>query len=353
MRVHRHPISCSLLIASLALAIIGCGPDDPAGVDAGIADLRAVDGLRRDAAGWPAGPKRLSETGLYADLAARKLAPGVIPFTPRWELWSDGAGKGRWLLLPTGAKIDTAAMDEWVFPVGTKAWKELGVGGRAVETRLLEKVRAGEGSEAWWQVAYLWRADGSDADAVPDGAPSALGTDHDVPAQDDCDACHGNVRDVLIGVSALQLAAPGMNGEPSLSRRLASEGRLTVAPSRDYAVPGAGDVQAALGYLHGNCAHCHNPRAFFAREVPLGLGVTTTSATPEDTAAYRSAIGQRARHLMPGGIATIVVPGAPEQSQLWLRMGHRADGWEMPPACTDKIDMDGMAAVRRWIAGLR
>src|SRR3954468_10090688 len=58
-------------------------------------------------------PERLSETGLYTDIATGELAPGVLLFTPRFPLWSDGSEKQRWLLLPNGTQIDTSNMDDW------------------------------------------------------------------------------------------------------------------------------------------------------------------------------------------------------------------------------------------------
>ena len=40
-------------------------------------------------------PALLSATGLYQSIAAKTLAPGVLPFTPQFPLWSDGAEKRR------------------------------------------------------------------------------------------------------------------------------------------------------------------------------------------------------------------------------------------------------------------
>ena len=104
------------LICSLAagLMVAGCGvsPDDglalsdhahdlsvsdPAGDGAARTDLRPPPDLRP-----VLGPAQLSQTGLYRDFAARTLAEGVIRYVPRYELWSDGSEKDRYLLLPPG-----------------------------------------------------------------------------------------------------------------------------------------------------------------------------------------------------------------------------------------------------------
>lgn len=76
-----------------------------------------------DARGRATWPERLSETGLYADESLSTLGDGVVPYRPRFELWSDGASKRRWIRLPPGAVVDTTDMDDWGFPSGTKLWK--------------------------------------------------------------------------------------------------------------------------------------------------------------------------------------------------------------------------------------
>jgi hypothetical protein len=53
-------------------------------------------------------PAALSQTGLYADIASDTMAPGVVPFTPQFELWSDGAVKRRWMQLPPGGARQSA-----------------------------------------------------------------------------------------------------------------------------------------------------------------------------------------------------------------------------------------------------
>ena len=84
-------------------------------------------------------PPMLSATGLYVDGSTDELAPGVHPYEPRYVLWSDGADKQRYLFIPEGSQIDTADMDEWRFPVGTKVWKEFSRDGKRLETRLFWK----------------------------------------------------------------------------------------------------------------------------------------------------------------------------------------------------------------------
>ncbi len=336
-----------------SILTIGCGTaSPPSPPDAGEVDAGHI----APDAGLPppvTGPEKLSETGLYGDFATRALAEGVITYTPRFELWSDGAEKVRYLLLPEGRPIDTSDMDNWVFPVGTKSWKELKVDGRPVETRILWKVR--EGPKGWFQMAYLWNADGTEAFASPDGQVDANGTTHDVPAQAGCPSCHDGVRDVLISPSALQLSRPG--GEGPLSE-WARAGRLSHPPSSEFDPPGTGNVQAALGYLHANCGNCHRDGNALATKRKLRLDLKTSDVQAGQTGAYLTAIKVKAWHEFEG-TTQLVVPGEPEASQLFRRMEirdalsvHEAFGYQMPPTCTEEPDVEGLALIRAWIEQL-
>src|SRR5271170_5474418 len=52
----------------------------------------------------PPAPPTLSQTGLYSDIRRKLIAPGNETFTPQFPLWSDGAGKSRWIHLPPGTR---------------------------------------------------------------------------------------------------------------------------------------------------------------------------------------------------------------------------------------------------------
>jgi glucose/arabinose dehydrogenase len=51
-------------------------------------------------------PRRLSETGIFASVAEHRVQPGLIPYTVNAPLWSDGAGKARFIGLPGDSRID-------------------------------------------------------------------------------------------------------------------------------------------------------------------------------------------------------------------------------------------------------
>lgn len=288
--------------------------------------------------------RRLSETGLFADTARESLAPGVVPYAPRFELWSDAAEKRRWWWLPPGTRIDTSDMDAWVFPEGTKFWKEFTRDGVRVETRLLEKLGPDEG---WVALAYLWRSDQSDADAAPFGAIDAAGTPHDVPASNECGACHGGRQSFVLGFSAIQLSSLP-EGALDLAALVAAD-LVTTTPAADYEVPGTDTERAALGYLHANCSQCHNQqrpvrsgsRCFDPdSELDFSLSVDALGA-PAETASYRFAVG------------SVIKPGQPDQSRLLELVSRRGFAQQMPPLATERVDGSAVSLLERWIREMR
>lgn len=293
-------------------------------------------------------PMSLYDTGLYADRSTAALATGVQPFTPRNALWSDGATKQRFLYLPPGTKIDVSNIDGWVFPVGTKAWKEFADGATRIETRLLEKR-----DEGWFMMAYAWNAQGTDARAVIDGIDNALGTQLDIPPASICIECHGGSTDALLGPSALQLGYAGA----SLSLAdLEAGGLLSESPVQTtFALPGDATAQFALGYLNANCGHCHNPLSpnyGMAGEMNLHLGVEAL-ATVEGTPAYTTTVGVDL-HTELQGYARRIVAGQPAMSGLIARMtADKTEDHAMPPIATEIIDVAAVQTIESWISGLQ
>lgn len=256
-------------------------------------------------------PPQLSATGLYRP-GSLQLAADVVPYTPAYPLWSDGADKQRWIQLPPGAQIDTSNPDEWRFPVGTKLWKEFRAGGRRLETRLLWRLAPGD--DGWLAVAYAWRPDERDADLALAGATNVRGADHDIPAARTCIGCHGGHASFVLGFSAIQLAA---------SRELAR-----FAPRLTVPTPVAPAVTAALGYLHANCGSCHH-----ANRPPRSRWL----APPADTFDAWLRVGD----------TTAAARLAPIAADLLARM----TSWRrMPPLATKHIDPAGLAVLRAWLA---
>ncbi|HKU37857.1 MAG TPA: hypothetical protein VJR89_06915 [Polyangiales bacterium] len=279
---------------------------------------------------------RLSQTGLYRDIAHKELAPDLIEYEPAYKLWSDGADKRRWLRLPKGTAVDTSDMDHWSFPIGTMFFKEFSLEGRLLETRLI--ARLGPEPEDYFMGAFVWNEAESDAVFVPDGAPDVRGTDHDVPETKRCSTCHRGERGRILGYSAVQQAAP--------------EAKLSDPPNEPYVVPGDDLAREALGYLHANCGNCHNESGTARTDTRLTLRLEVTQHSVEDTSVYRSTVGVKVDHWLNKGFELEIAPGDPEHSAVLARMQSRNKDDAMPPFASERIDPDGVALVRRWIEAL-
>jgi hypothetical protein len=289
-------------------------------------------------------PVRLSETGLFVDTRRELLGAGVRAYRPAFALWSDGADKRRWVALPEGAPIDTSDAEEWSFPTGTKFWKEFSLAGRRIETRLL--VKLGPSDRDWAGAAYVWDDEQRDATLSPAGLTAADGATYDVPSAAQCNACHGGRKSHVLGFSAVQLAQPGL---PLTLHDLVAAGQLSTPLSREPMLAGSDVERNALGYLHANCAHCHNrarpprgggPRCYDPeRSLDFSL-----SGVPSGAA--------RAAPAVTSSVPRFVTPGEPDASRL-LTLVSRRDGFlHMPPLASRRVDWDGVRTLRAWISDL-
>ena len=299
-------------------------------------------------------PCLLSETGLYA-ADMETLGEGVRPFEPIFPLWTDSAAKKRWIRLPAGTQIDTAEMDFWSFPAGTKLWKEFARDGVRVETRLIEKQESG----AWYMVAYQWREPQTDADAVPNGVANAKGTEHDIPDTDACTRCHAEQPDKVLGFSAIQLSHdPVTASDPNewTMQRLIDADLLTAAPAQPFAVPGTETERNFFGYVHGNCGHCHNPTSSATLKTGLDLWLKVADLDGEVSAfsVYQNIVDQDIgwadgeRPPAPKRIA----PTSLQDSAIYQRFLTKGQVWSMPPLGTEVTDPAGQEVMETWIQSL-
>jgi hypothetical protein len=306
---------------------------------------------------WPL-PLHLRDTGFFA-AGTNEVDSRNLEFSPQYPLWSDGARKRRWIFLPPGSAIDASQPDAWEFPRGTRLWKEFAHEGR-VETRFIERLSDG----SWRFGAYVWNEAGTDATLAPAQGltlerKDAPGGRYIVPAEADCRACHEGAASPVLGFSALQLSsdrdplAPHAEMDATLDVRELLERRLIAnsSSSTPARILARSPVErAALGYLHGNCAHCHNDNG---SPVPVDLNLSqTTGSNPTDTdRVLRSMINARSRFRGHGlaSDAPLVAPGEAERSVLLARMRSRNPNTQMPPLGTQLIDADAVALIERWI----
>lgn len=339
------------------------GPPIDAEADAGAGRDCAkdddVDGIK----------KHLECTGLYQDFSGKVVAADAKPYEPALQFWSDGAEKQRWVHLPAGAKIDVTDLDEWVFPNGTKLWKEFKLDGKRVETRLYEKTATG----SWRHTVYRWNDAETDAVRKEAGEkipPSGTRTTtYEIPNTTQCNTCHDGRKEPVLAFDAIGLGLAGAQGVTLAT--LASEGRLSAAPSAtQLSLPddvGDAGAHAAIGWLHANCGACHNanPNAAAAFTKPKLLlrpsellgAADAGPATIETLSTYTSTVCQDANRQDPdaGTPYVLIEGGDPASSLIAILSGRRApEGSEpssvqMPPLVTRKVDVAGSAALAAWI----
>lgn len=319
-------------------------------------------------------PERLSETGIFSDLSTLTPASGVYPYGVNAPLWSDGAVKQRWIMLPGDGKDPAPRADRiefhrtgpWNFPPGTVLVKQFDLpvdernpsDVRRVETRVLVTTH-----DAIYGFTYKWNEQGTEAflldggEVMPIPVTTADGSQRtqlwQFPSRAECLVCHNKQAGYVLGVNTQQLNGPyhypngvvanqlaewsraGLFTKPLAAEEIADAPRLFNL--HDQSVPLELRV---MSYLDANCSACHRPggvRANFdARfETPLAEKNLILGKLHTD-------------HGQAG--AMIVRPQDPSRSVLVQRL---LDGNKrMPTLGVMRRDTQAIAAISQWIDSL-
>lgn len=321
-----------------------------------------------------AGPfpyETLSEYGLFREpMSELQPVSGVLPYEPVSPLWTDGAVKPRFIVVPPGSTVTFEAEAGWDWPTGTLLVKNFLFGlderdpegtRRVVETRLLER----EADGTWTAHTYLWDEDQSEARRTVAGARVTLDRvdaagepwtqTYLVPNTNQCGNCH-EVDDLFhpLGPVTEQMNHPVVRDGAEVPQLewLAAQGLFAAPPPtsglRALVDPqGTGALESrARSYLHANCAHCHQPGGG-AHKSGLFL-----SAFEQDPQAYGVCKPPVAAGGGAGGLEFDIVPGAPDESILVHRMSSTDPDVKMPEIGNLYVDPAGLALVREWIAGM-
>ncbi len=295
-------------------------------------------------------PELLSATGCVDPRDPSKPALGVLAYDVNMPLWSDGAGKRRWLFLPAAGQIHVNADGHWDLPVGTVLIKEFSVGGQRVETRLLVHHDDGE----WGGYSYEWLPDQSDAVLLPSSKTKDLGNGASwyYPSRTDCLQCHTLAAGRTLGLETAQLNRDAPDGTGNQLARLDGAGAfdapLPATPDMLPAFAHLDDATApvdarARAYLHANCSFCHR--------------MGGPGRVPPDWRFANTLMQTGACNAMPQdgdlGVmgALVITPGMPQKSVASLRM-HALDAHRMPPLATHVVDGNGAGVVDAWISSL-
>lgn len=330
-------------------------------------------------------PKRLSETGLYANIAspARTLSDpaAIIPFEVNSALWSDGSHKERFVSLPPGAaRIVPTDTSQFTFPPKTVLVKNFMIdtvqGDPAtrilIETRFLVYQ---SDSTVWSGLSYRWRRDQTDADLVDlDNGEDVvhgvrvngvlMGKRWRYPSFQDCTQCHSGTE--KSGRGTLGFITPQLNrtvnGVNQL-QRLVTQGVLSVNPvaakpnaHRWHSVSDASATleQRVRSYFAANCSHCHGNTRSWGQ---AAHNFDYFDPAKKITTAENPTEGWVGAH--PMEMEPLVAPGHPDSSMIMKKMMDRIDFFrpsdanQMPPLATAQPDSGALAVIKSWICSLK
>lgn len=288
-------------------------------------------------------PASILDTGCMDLDDPTSLHPAFERYEVNVPLWSDGAGKERYALLPEGTTATFDEAGDLTLPPGTLLVKEFYQGHWRLETRFLAQLPDG----SWNSYTYRWNDDQSDAQLV---AEPTLDGGWLFPSSTQCQQCHTGAAGHSLGLELPQLDRTiEIRGEQvsQLDRWRALGWLPETLPSLTAMRPIDGDEEEDVSeetrirdYLHANCSHCHRPgnvsraQLDLRRQTPLAM--TGLCDAP---------------HAEAFGVAHIIEPGSPDASLLVLRMGSTGPE-RMPPLGRATVDESALEHVREWIRAM-
>ncbi len=323
-------------------------------------------------------PTRLSQTGLFASVAAHQPHPAALPFEVSAPQWADGATMERFAALTGLERIQQHpqlnAGGWWTLPNGSVLVQTLSLdvveasrssrpARKRIETRLLVR-QQGE----WTGYSYRWNDAQTDAELVPAAGAAvelevADSSDPQgrrdqtwrFPARAECMLCHSRAAGFILAFTPFQLDRDHDYGgtiENQL-RRLEqigvfqgklpqrSKDRPRLVNPYEASAPREARVRS---YLHVNCSVCHVSEGGGNANMELGL------TTPRDKMRLIDEVPMHARFDLPD--ARLVAPGSPERSVLYYRITRRGTD-QMPPLASTEVDREAVKLIADWIRGLR
>ena len=357
-------------------------------------------------------PRKLSESGIFADVAAYELKEGAIPYGVNSPLWSDGTYKTRHIVLThPDDKIGVADVGPWNFPDKTVIVKsfslELEVGNpdsrQWIETRFLTKQ-----NNEWVGYSYQWNKSQTDAFLVPvEGrdeqfrVATAEGmqlTRWRYPSRSECMMCHARAAKYVLGLQTAQLNrefnysghvenqlsylqrtgrlsvnTAVQHGKFAEQREILSSFNKSAATEAVSKVKPDDDQRASANdgfFAHGSegapkLASANDPTASIetrARSyifsncaqchVGAGGGNSQMHFEWSRTLTEMKVIDVLPLHGLKGvADGKLIVPGEPDRSVLFKRMATRGAG-QMPNIATHQRDRDAVELIREWILNM-
>jgi mono/diheme cytochrome c family protein len=273
-------------------------------------------------------------------------------------LWSDGAKKARWMIVPNDAKqqIEVTADGSGNFPVGTVFVKHFELEQASgpphrLETRFLIHAK----DDRYYGVTYRWLADNSDAklqDANSFREKVGDQTWH-YPSRGECARCHNSSANYVLGPKTAQFNRPFYYAGSGLTSNMVStlQGlglfKTPLMPATLPQMPSLHEGTAfaqdrARAYLDANCSGCHRP------DGPGRGNWDGRFSTQLDMQKLVGADPVEAEGIMG---AKVLAPQNPASSILFKRLSS-LDGTAMPPLAKSILDDSALSVFSAWLAAM-
>eukprot|EP00913_Durusdinium_trenchii_P008974 g8440.t1 len=319
-------------------------------------------------------PRKLSETGLFHSTEDHKVAPGVIPYSVVAEPWMDGATAKRYLALPgkstLGIHTDNNVQKgnlrgEWNYPENAILMKTIFLKTadkktRRVETQILHRV-----GDQWKAYNYIWNDQQTDAVfldgpakeqtfVVPDGRKGKRRQTWHHASRTECIICHTTRGGSVYGFLPEQLDRDHDYGDVTDNQlrtlkhiavfdKVPKGKRPRLIPPR-FQLDEQKLQDAALSYLHVNCATCHRRG---------GGGTSRFELLAQKALKDKYLFNERPTQGtfgIPG--AQVIAPGDPYRSILFYRMATIGRG-RMPHFGSNVLDRHGLELIEFWIRSMK
>jgi putative heme-binding domain-containing protein len=309
-------------------------------------------------------PRKLSETGLFADTARHQLSDGILKYSINAQPWMDGAVAERFIAMPGLGQIGLHQVSDpwrgrhqgkWKYPDNTVLGKTISMprpdnpsAVRRIETQVLHY-----DGDTWQPYTYVWNERGDDAHLAEDKSFT-------IPLDDqrqwrifnrtECMVCHTYSAGMILAFEPAQLDLQCSVDGQSLNQleyfqalgifeKTPRRTRPLVSPYGETA-----DLEwQARCYLHVNCSHCHRRDGGGAAAIDVRAELARHETGLLDE---RPTQGTFNIHN-----AKVIMPGDPYRSVLFYRMSKAGPG-HMPYLGSDSIDPRGIDLIHRWIEAM-
>ncbi len=313
---------------------------------------------------------RLSEYNIFIDPKNQHPTDRFVPYELNTPHFADYATLHRFLSIPRREKIDVSETGSLHYPEGStlvltvgypKDMRDLGKGEEILETRLMIK-----GVTGWQSAQYVWNKETTEAyltlvgQDIPvewiDGQGEIRHHKHHVPNINQCKMCH-EVEDRFVPLGPMD--ARNLNSTLTIEGESINQldhwrelGWLS-GPTDDLPVlatwdePETGSLdQRARAYLHINCSSCHQPGGL---AYTSGLDLTYDQIDPVRFGIFKTPV---AAGRGVGEARFGIVPGQPESSILFHRLGSTDPGVRMPVVGRSLVHEEGLELIARWIESM-